>query len=46
MKKKARKKKSRDIVIPPITVGFEEAVSKLLKVKPPKKSSRNENEQN
>ncbi len=26
-----------DIIVPPITVGFEEAVSKLLKVKPPAK---------
>ena len=39
MKKKAVKRKRADVVVPPITVDFEEAVSRLLKVQPPKKST-------
>lgn len=39
MKKKAATRKSRGPMVPAITVGFEEAVSKLLKVKPPKKNA-------
>lgn len=32
--------KKADILLPPITVGFEEAVKRLLKVKPPAKATR------
>lgn len=35
-KKAARKRKPKaDLVVPPLAVGFEEAVSRLLRVKPP-----------
>jgi hypothetical protein len=38
MKKKAAKRKPRGPMVPAIAVGFEEAVSRLLKVKPPEKA--------
>lgn len=40
MKKRAKKPKRRNIVVPPSPYGFEETVKKLLKVKPPAKKTR------
>jgi hypothetical protein len=39
-KRKTTRKAKTDLVLPPITVGFEEAVSKILRVKPPAKAPR------
>ena len=46
MTKSPKRKPKRDLVIPPITVGFEEAVSRLLRVKPPRKPSRAKSRKN
>lgn len=39
-KKATKRKPKADIVLPPITVSFEEAVSKLLKISPSAKRSK------
>lgn len=40
VKKATKRTAKRDVIVPPIAVDFEEAVARLLRVKPPAKRKR------